>query len=86
MPDIETFNFKHQELIELLIKASGVHEGEWMLLVNFALNAGNFGPDENQIFPGAIVGVSQVGITRAKIDSPKALVVDAAKVNPKSPT
>ncbi len=82
MPDIETYSFSHKELLALLIKASDVHEGEWQLQVTFAFTAGNFGPNDESIVPGSISMVTQVGMTRAKPNSPKALVLDAAKVNP----
>jgi len=82
MPEVETYAFNHKELLELLIKASNVHDGEWQLQFTFSFTAGNFGPNEESIFPGSITMVNQVGMTRAKPDSPKALVLDAAKVNP----
>ena len=82
MPDVETYRFSHKEIVELLIKASDVHDGQWMLQVNFGFSAGNMGPDEDGVAPAAIAIVSGIGITRAKEDSPQALVVDAAKVNP----
>jgi hypothetical protein len=86
MPDIETYSFSHKELLELLIKASDVHEGQWQLQLSFGFTAGNFGPNDDNVLPGAISVVSGVGITKAKADSPKALVLDAAKVNPRGAT
>lgn len=82
MPEVETYKFEHKELVEALIKASNIHEGKWMLVVNFGFTAGNIGPNDDHISPGAIVQLNHVSITRAKDDSPKALVVDAADVNP----
>lgn len=84
MPEVDTYSFSHKELLELLIKAAGVHEGEWMLQVNFKLSAGNFGPDESSISPGTIVVVSNLGLTKAPKDAPSALTLDAAKINPAS--
>lgn len=86
MPEVETYKFQHKELVETLIKASNVHDGKWVLQLNFAFTAGNFGPDDDNILPGAIAAVSHIGITRAKEESPAALVVDAAEVNPASST
>lgn len=85
MPEVETYSFTHQELLELMVKASDVHEGEWMLNINFGFLAGNFGPNDN-IVPGGVVGVHQIGITKAKEGAPKSLVINAAKVNPKPST
>ncbi len=84
MPDIETYSFSNKELLEVLIKASNVHVGEWQLQINFSFTAGNFGPDEESVMPGAVAAVNQIGITRAKPGSPKGLVLDASKVNPAS--
>jgi hypothetical protein len=84
MPDVETYSFSHKELLEILIKASNIHEGEWMLQIVFSFTAGNFGSTEENMLPGAVSVVNHVGITRPKPDSPKSLVLDAAKVNPRS--
>lgn len=86
MPEIETYTFKHKELVELLIKASKVHEGKWVLQVNFGFAAVNMGQNDDDILPAALVLMNHVGITKAKADSPKALVVDASDVNPKPST
>lgn len=86
MPDVETYSFSHKEIIELMIRASGVHEGEWMLQVNFGFTAGNFGSNDENLVPGAITIVNHMGITRAKQGAPSGLVLDAAKVNPRAPS
>lgn len=77
MPDIETYTFTHKELTALLVKAAGVKEGKWQLQVNFGFTAGNFGPDDQSVSPGAIAIINHVAITKAKPDAPSALVVDA---------
>ena len=84
MPEASSYTFSHTELLEHLIKAADVHEGKWMLQVNFGFSAGNFGADENSVSPGAVSVINHVGISRAKDDAPKNLVLDAAEVNPKS--
>jgi hypothetical protein len=86
MPEAQTYNFSHKELLELLIRASNVHEGDWMLQMNFGFTAGNFGSNEESVLPGAISLVNSVGITRAPENAPKALVLDAAKINPRTST
>ncbi len=82
MPEIDTYKFNHREILELLVKSAGVHDGEWVLQVNFGFTAGNFGSDEDNSVPGAIVIINNLGITRAKKDSPRNLVINAAEVNP----
>lgn len=83
MPDVQTYTFSHLELLELMVKASGLHEGEWMLTINFGLAAGNYGPSSEDVLPGGLLLVQNIGITRAGADAPKALTLDAAKVNPR---
>ena len=83
MPEVETYKFSHKEILTLMVKDAGLHEGKWQLLMNFGFNAGNFGPDGNNSSPGAITVVNHLMLGVAKEDSPSALVVDAAEVNPK---
>lgn len=82
MPEVNQIFFNHKELLELLIKKSDVHEGKWTLAINFGFNAGNFGPSPDQLSPGAIVAVTQVGIARAPAETPEQAMLDAAIVNP----
>ena len=86
MPEIETYKFSHKELLELLVNASGIHEGKWQLQANFGFTAGNFGPDNESVNPGAMVILNHVGLTKARPDSPSGLTVDAEMVNPKVAT
>ena len=84
MPEANQFIFSHKELVEMMIKKADLHEGKWMLLVNFGLGAINGGPSADQIIPTAVAGVQAVGIQRAQPDSPPNLTADAAEVNPAS--
>ena len=82
MPEVNQIFFAHKEVLEHLIKKADVHEGKWMLAVNFGFAAGNFGPGPDQLSPGAIVTVLSVGIQRAGVDTPEPATLDAAVVNP----
>ena len=82
MPEVNQYLFTNKELLDLLIKQAGVHEGRWMLAI---ISAGNFGPSNEQMSPGAAVLINQVGIQRALPEAPEALSVDAAVVNPATP-
>lgn len=84
MPEINALHFTHMELLKLLIKEAGVHEGRWLLSLNFGFTAGNFGPTADQVLPGAVITVANVGIAKATPETPDALVLDAAAVNPPS--
>ncbi len=80
MPEANSYNFTHKAVLELLVRSAGVTEGEWMLAMNFGFTAGNFGPDENSMLPGAVSVVNHVGIAKATVDTPKALKIDASNV------
>ena len=82
MPEANQYTIKHRELVELIIKQCDVHEGKWMLVVGFGFAPGNFGPSNDQMSPGTVVAVNQIGITRGEAGTPPELLVDAAEVNP----
>jgi hypothetical protein len=88
MPEANQLIWSHKELVTLLIKAAEIHEGRWYLMMNLTLGAGNFGPSDDQVNPGAILAITNVGIQREAPEqkAPAALVVDAAVVNPPSTT
>ncbi|MCL6739882.1 hypothetical protein LZ518_01845 [Sphingomonas sp. RB56-2] len=83
MPTANQYSLSHRELTEIIIKHADVHEGKWMLMATFGFNAGNFGPSENDVLPGAVVAIQQLGIQRAEAGAPAGMIVDAAEVNPK---
>jgi hypothetical protein len=74
--------FELTEVVEVLIKKQGLHEGLWGLSVEFGLGAANIptGPDGKTLMPAAINTVQHIGIK--KYDEPTNLTVDAAEVNP----
>jgi hypothetical protein len=80
MAEATQITFKYSELVELMIKKQGIHEGIWGLFVNFGLAASNIGPTETNISPAAIVGV--IGIGLQKFEKESNIAVDAEKVNP----
>jgi len=84
MPEINQYSVKPKELVELIIKSAGIHDGRWWLSVNFALSPGNFGPNENEVVPGIAIAIQTIGIQREipSVPAPAALVVDASIVNP----
>jgi hypothetical protein len=82
MAEASQFTFTHKELVEVLIKKANIHEGKWMLLVNFGFAAINGGPTPEQVSPAAMAVIQSVGIQKAPDDAPISLVVDASAVNP----
>src|ERR1043166_6665871 len=84
MPEANQYMFSHKELVELMIKKAGLHEGKWMLSVTFGFGAMNGGPAPDQQMPTGVVGVQTVGLQRAQPESPENMTLDAAVVNPAS--
>lgn len=79
------YNFSHKELVQLMLKDAGIHEGIWSLSVNFRLGAGSFGPSPTEVTPTGFVGVEGVGLQKIEVspDSPiPPLAFDAALLNP----
>jgi hypothetical protein len=69
-----------RDLAGVLVKHYGIHEGLFDLLVEFQIGAGAVGPDPTALTPGAMIGVSRVGLMPSKVEGPT--TVDAAIVNP----
>ena len=84
MPEVSQYFFKHKEVVEVLIKKLGLHEGRWQLIMNFGFGAANMGPTPAEVSPGGAVVVNAVGLQRATPESPESLTVDAEVVNPAS--
>jgi len=82
MPEASQINFKHKEVLELLIRQAKIHEGKWTLSVTFNFGAGNIGPSVEETNPTAFVSLTSIGIAKAPSDAPESLVLDAAIVNP----
>lgn len=76
-------NYSLIEITEILIKHQNLHEGLYNLSVEFQLAVGVVGPSPETICPGAIVGISRIGISKTEASKRNHLTVDAAEVNPK---
>lgn len=74
------FYYDIKELVAMFLKDAEIHEGLWMIQAQFVMAGGNFGPSENEILPGALVGVQKVGVKRVQEKGP--MVFDAAELNP----
>lgn len=72
--------YKHEDLIVLMLRDKGIHDGRWMLQIRFGLGAGNAGPSLDQMNPTAFVPVMSIGLVQTQIEGP--LIVDASKANP----
>jgi hypothetical protein len=82
MAEASKITFPYSEVVEALIVKHGLHEGLWSLDIKFGIQATNFGPNENDLKPTAIIPILEIGLQ--KVDKATNLTVDAAKVNPAS--
>lgn len=76
--------FSLKEITEHLIRIQGYHEGLYDISIQFSFAVGSFGPTSELILPGAMFGVSGIGL--AKTDKIGPNTVDAALVNPFKPS
>lgn len=73
----------HKEVVTAMLKQQGIHEGIWMLSVNFGMAASNVGQTEDgsDLHPAAIIPILGIGIQKTEVLNN--LSVDAAQVNPR---
>lgn len=78
----EDYKFSHLEVVEALIKKQGLHEGIWMLSLQFGIGGINVTNPENHedLTPAAVVPVVSIGLR--KKDALNPLALDASVVNP----
>ncbi|HUW38833.1 MAG TPA: hypothetical protein VMV91_16025 [Rhodocyclaceae bacterium] len=70
-----------QELGGVLVKHYGFHEGLYALMIEFQIGMGPVGPTPETLVPGAMVGVSRIGLMATREKGPR--TIDAAEVNPR---
>lgn len=67
-----------RELTELLVRHYGKTEGTYELFCEFTIGTGPVGPNSEDLIPGAMIGISRVGLRPASASAPRSLTVDAA--------
>lgn len=72
-----------RELAEVLVKHYGHTEGLFDVSIEFQLGIGSIGPTPAETLPGALVGVSRVGLARSDKAGPH--TVDAAELHQSPP-
>ena len=69
-----------RDLASVLVKHYGLTEGTYDLMVEYQIGTGAVGPDKDNLVPGAMIGVSRVGLVPTTKQGPN--TVDAALINP----
>lgn len=72
------------ELTEILVKSQDLHDGLYNLSVQFQIAVGAVGPSPDLIGPGAMFGVSRIGLSKTEESKRNIHTVNAAEVNPAS--
>lgn len=67
-----------KELGKILVKHYGLQEGKYEVLVEFMIGMGSVGPDKDNRYPGATIGLTKVGLQKTDIDGPN--TIDATEV------
>ena len=67
------------ELGKLIVKHYGIHEGIWYVTVEIQVAVGRIGPSPDSALPGAMLGVSRIGLARAEKPGPG--TIDASVVS-----
>jgi hypothetical protein len=69
-----------KELAVLLVKHYGLNMGIYNLSLTYRYGSAAIGPNENDVSPGVVIGLSEVGLVPSSTIGPSS--VDAALVNP----
>lgn len=72
---------KHSDLVALLIKEFGIHDGIWTLAVELQFGALTAGADEQSLYPTGLVSVKSIGLSPGSKENN--ISIDASRVNPK---
>lgn len=74
--------YTKKELLTLMVKDQGIHEGHWVLGVKFNFTAMNIGQsvDRSDASPAGVAAVDSIHIER--VPEPLPFSVDAAEINP----
>jgi hypothetical protein len=78
------FFYDYKDVVENLIKAQGLHEGLWRLILDLGLSATNVNvlddSGKTTLTPTGMVLIRRIGLIQTS--EPDDLTVDAAAVNP----
>ncbi len=83
MSENQQFDYTNQELISLILKQNGIHEGDWVLAAKLTFSAMNIATlaDGSDASPAGVVALTGIRIER--VSEPQPFSVNATVVNPK---
>lgn len=75
-----SYMFSLEEIAQALMIKQGINEGLWSIAVEFTFAAAAAGPNQDELFPSGIVGVTKLGLNKS--DKEGVLTFNASKLNP----
>ena len=83
MAEITHITYTNKELLILMLKDQGIHEGNWVFGAQFVFTAMNIGQsqDGSDASPASVTAIKSIHIERVPESLP--FSVNAAEVNPK---
>jgi hypothetical protein len=85
MAEITQFEYSNKELVMLMLKDQGVHEGHWHLAVKLGFSALNLGEKTDGTDASPAGAVAFTGARIVRVPEPLPFSVNATEVNPKKP-
>ncbi|MBI5594030.1 MAG: hypothetical protein HY881_26580 [Deltaproteobacteria bacterium] len=71
-----------REVTEILIKQQNLQEGLYNLSFEFKIAVGTVGAEPESVYPGSMIGISRLGLSKTDPKNNNIHTVDAAQVNP----
>ena len=85
MADPTQYSFSFAEVMQLLLKSANVHEGRWVIGIEFNVLVGPMGVKPDEAYPGAMIAANKIIISAAgDAPTPPNLTFDATELNPAS--
>jgi hypothetical protein len=83
MADPTQYTFTFEELAKPMFKSANIHQGKWVVGIEYNVAIAHVGLKPDEAFPGAIIGAQRILISAAtEAPTPPNLTFDAAKLNP----
>jgi hypothetical protein len=84
MAEPTQYSFSFAEIAKLMFESSSIHEGKWVVGLEFGVIVGPVGLKPGEGFPGAVITANKLMLSAiTNEDHPPNLVFDAAVLNPK---
>jgi hypothetical protein len=83
MVEMTHIDYTNKELVVVMLKDQGIHEGNWVLAAKLSFSAMNVGesPDGSDASPAGVVAVT--GVRLERVTEPLPFSVNASDANPK---